>query len=65
MSRIKVRNPAGSEHSFQSREEFVLDIVRGKITADWEIFHTTRSRWLPVRVHPAFQAVANSVKKPE
>jgi hypothetical protein len=58
MSPIKVRNPAGVEFSFRSREEFSGELVRGGINADWEIYHSRTSRWLSVAVHPAFQAHA-------
>ncbi len=56
MSRIKVRHPGGNEYSFFSSEEFSQAVHRGRISAEWEIFHARRSRWLPVAVHPVFQA---------
>jgi hypothetical protein len=59
VSRIKVRNPAGGEYSFSTREEFDHALAGGHITAEWEIFHSTSNRWLSVSVHPAFQAVVN------
>lgn len=59
MSGIKVRNPSGSEFSFHTREEFAYEVVRGNITAEWEIFHTKANHWLSVSAHPAFQAIAN------
>jgi hypothetical protein len=40
-------------------EEFVSAIERGRIKADWEVFHATAGRWLPVTAHPAF-AQANA-----
>ena len=58
MSRIKVRNPSGSEFSFHTPEEFSHEVVRGIITAEWEIFHNKANHWLSVSEHPAFQAIA-------
>jgi hypothetical protein len=54
MTRIKVRTPTGGEYSFYTLEEFVSAIERGRIKADWQVFHTTAGRWLPVTAHPAF-----------
>ena len=65
MSRIKVRNPGGSEFSFHTREDFCHEVVRGNITAEWEIFHAMTNHWLSVRVHPAFQAIVNRPKTEE
>ncbi len=59
MSRIKVRNPSGNEFSFHTREEFSHEVVRGNITAEWEIFHTKANSWLSVSAYPAFQAIAS------
>jgi hypothetical protein len=59
VSRIKVRNPSGSEFSFHTREEFSHEVVSGTITAEWEIFHTKANSWLSVSAHPAFQAIAS------
>lgn len=56
MSRIRVRNPAGVEQSFETKEEFSKELGGGGINAEWEIFHSRTSRWLSVAVHPAFQA---------
>ena len=65
MSRIKVRNPSGSEFSFHTREEFSHEVVCGNITAEWEIFHTKANSWLSVSAHPAFQAVATRAQTEE
>lgn len=54
VAEIKVRNPAHSEFSFSSLEEFLSTIRSGGITADWEIWHQIASRWLPVSLHPLF-----------
>ena len=54
VSHIKVRNPAGSEYSFGTVEEFTHAIQSGGITADWEIYHATGKRWLPITRHPVF-----------
>ena len=56
MARIKVRHPGGKEFSFFSSEEFSQAVHRGRISAEWEIFHARRSQWLPVVVHPVFQS---------
>ena len=54
MSHFMVRNPAGTEYSFGTAEEFSQAIKSGGITADWEIFHSTGKRWLPITRHPVF-----------
>ena len=56
MSRIKVRHPRGTEYSFFSSEEFSHAVHRGRISAEWEIFHSRRKEWLPVVIHPVYQA---------
>lgn len=56
MPPIRARSITGAEFSFSSREEFGQAIARGRITADWEVFHSRAHRWLPVTVHPAFSA---------
>jgi guanylate kinase len=55
MSRIKVRDGDGVEYSFSTREEFAHAVEQGGVTADWQIFHSTTERWLPVNVHPVYQ----------
>lgn len=57
MPPIRARTATGDEFSFSSREEFGRAVARGRITADWEVFHARAHRWLPVTVHPAFSAV--------
>lgn len=54
MSYLKLRNPAGSEYSFGTVEEFAHAVQSGGITADWEIYHATGQRWLPITRHPVF-----------
>jgi hypothetical protein len=54
VSRFKLRNPAGSEYSFGTVEEFTHAIHSGGITADWEIYHGAGKRWLPITQHPVF-----------
>lgn len=54
MPPIRARSITGAEFSFSSREEFGQAIARGRITSDWEVFHSRAHRWLPVTVHPAF-----------
>ena len=54
MAEIKVRNPAHSEFSFSTLEEFTSTIRSGGITADWEIWQQIAARWLPVSLHPLF-----------
>lgn len=54
MSQIQVRNPLGNEYSFGSVEEFNLAIQTGGVTAEWEVYHSRGSRWLPVTHHPVF-----------
>lgn len=54
VSHIKVRNPAGSEYSFGTVEEFTHAIQSGGITAEWEVYHARGHRWLPVTQHPVF-----------
>lgn len=58
MPPIRARTATGDEFSFESREEFCLAVARGRITAEWEVFHSRAHRWLPVTVHPAFSAPA-------
>ena len=54
MSYLKLRNPAGSEYSFGTVEEFAHAVQSGGITADWEVYHATGRRWLPITRHPVF-----------
>lgn len=54
VSQIQVRNPLGNEYSFGSVEEFNLAIQTGGVTAEWEVYHSRGSRWLPVTHHPVF-----------
>jgi len=54
MSYFKLRNPAGSEYSFGTVEEFAYAVQSGGITADWEVYHATGRRWLPITRHPVF-----------
>ena len=56
VSEIKVRNAAHSEFSFSTAEEFGDVIQNGGITADWEVYHATAKRWLPVTRHPVYVA---------
>lgn len=56
MAEIKVRNSAGSEFSFNSVEEIAELIRSGGITIEWEIYHATASRWLPITRNPLFAA---------
>lgn len=56
VSEIKVRNAAHSEFSFSTAEEFGDVIQNGGITADWEVYHATARRWLPITNHPVFTA---------
>jgi hypothetical protein len=56
MPPIRARTATGDEFSFDSREEFCRAVGRGRITAEWEVFHSRAHRWLPVTVHPAFSA---------
>lgn len=58
MSEIKVRNAAHSEFRFSTAEEFGEVIQNGGITADWEVYHSTARRWLPITHHPIFTAHA-------
>jgi hypothetical protein len=58
VSEIKVRNAAHSEFCFSTVEEFADVIQTGGITADWEVYHTTAQRWLPISRHPTFAAQA-------
>lgn len=57
MTIVKVRSPDGSELAFHTNEEFCDAVGMGSITAAWEIFHERRGHWLPIAVHPAFQAL--------
>lgn len=61
MTRIKVRNPGGKEYSFVTKIEFLHALEGGRITAAWEIYHQSCGRWLPIMLHPAFQASADPV----
>ncbi|HTS87754.1 MAG TPA: hypothetical protein VMG41_04615 [Gemmatimonadales bacterium] len=54
MSQIKVRNADRNEYNFSTVEEFAAIIQSGGITADWEIYHVTGARWLPITHHPLF-----------
>jgi hypothetical protein len=56
VSEIKVRNAAHSEFCFSTVEEFADVIQTGGITADWEVYHATAQRWLPITRHPVFAA---------
>jgi len=57
MTCVKVRSPDGSEQAFDTNAEFCHAVGTGSITAAWEIFHERRGHWLPIGVHPAFQAL--------
>lgn len=54
VSQIKVRNAAKNEYCFGGVEEFAAIIQSGGITADWEIYHVSGGRWLPITHHPLF-----------
>lgn len=58
MAEIKVRNPAQSEFSFSSLEEFGSLVSSGGITAEWEIYHQIAARWLPITRHPLFASLS-------
>jgi hypothetical protein len=66
MARIKVRCPAGIEYTFAMGEEFSQVVRLGSITAAWEVFHKSKSVWLPMALHPLFRqlAVADSHGSP-
>jgi hypothetical protein len=64
MPPIRARTITGAEFSFSSREEFGQAIARGRVTVDWEVFHSRAHRWLPVTVHPAFSAPVAAVPAP-
>lgn len=57
VTEIKVRNAAHSEFSFSSAEEFKEVVESGGITAEWEVYHSTAKRWLPITRHPVFAAL--------
>ena len=57
VTEIKVRNAAHSEFSFSSAEEFKEVVESGGITAEWEVYHATAKRWLPITRHPVFAAL--------
>ncbi len=57
VTEIKVRNAAHSEFSFSSAEEFKEVVESGGITAEWEVYHVTAKRWLPITRHPVFVAL--------
>lgn len=57
VTEIKVRNAAHSEFSFSSAEEFKEVVESGGITAEWEVYHATARRWLPITRHPVFAAL--------
>jgi len=57
MSRIRARCPEGIEYSFEAREEFPNSIRRGSITGQWEVFHTPKGVWLPMKLHPLFRSI--------
>jgi hypothetical protein len=61
VSEIKVRNAAHSEFSFSTAEEFGEVIQNGGITADWEVYHSTARRWLPITNHPVFTSRAREL----
>lgn len=57
VTEIKVRNAAHSEFSFSSADEFREVVESGGITADWEVYHVTARRWLPISHHPVFASL--------
>ncbi|MFN8651854.1 MAG: hypothetical protein U0133_08155 [Gemmatimonadales bacterium] len=57
VTEIKVRNAAHSEFSFSSAEEFKEVVESGGITAEWEVYHVTAKRWLPISRHPVFASL--------
>jgi hypothetical protein len=61
VSEIKVRNAAGSEFSFNSVEEVAELIRSGGITAEWEVYHSTAGRWLPITRNPRFAALVQPI----
>jgi hypothetical protein len=56
MPPIRARTATGAEFSFPTRDDFRRAVSVGRITPDWEVFHSRARRWLPVTVHPAFSA---------
>jgi hypothetical protein len=56
MRHIRVRDHAGIEHAFSCREEFQRALEDGGISPEWQIFHSAGDRWLPIEVHPDYQA---------
>lgn len=60
MARIKVRCPAGIEYTFAMGEEFSQVVRLGSITAAWEVFHKSKSVWLPMALHPLFRQLGVS-----
>ncbi len=56
MSRVTLRSPMGSEYSFHTEEEFASALAANQITPDWLVYHVRAEQWLPVTLHPLFQA---------
>lgn len=55
----RIRLTTGEEAVFRTVEELALAVRSGVVSPKAEVFHKTANRWLPVELHPDYQAVAS------
>ncbi len=60
---ILLRTPAGERHSYPTREEFALAVLKGDVRDFWEVYHAAGDCWLPVTEHPVFRMPRPSGRK--
>ncbi len=55
----RIRLTTGEEAVFRTVEELALAVRSGVVSPKAEVFHKAANRWLPVELHPDYQAVAS------
>lgn len=55
----RIRLTTGEEAVFRTVEELALAVRSGVVSPKAEVFHNVANRWLPVELHPDYQAVAS------
>lgn len=55
----RIRLTTGEEAAFRSVEELALAVRSGVVSPKAEVFHKAANRWLPVEVHPDYQAAVS------
>lgn len=55
----RIRLTSGEEAVFRSVEELALAVRSGVVSPKAEVFHKAANRWLPVEVHPDYQAAVS------